>query len=418
VLDVSKQVAVVQVLGSTAGLQTDLALKFTGTTFKIPVSDQVLGRMFNGLFRPVDGMSPIASEDIRETDGKPMNPVARSQPNNFIQTGVSAIDGMLSLVRGQKLPIFSESGLPHNRLAAQIARQATVRGEKEEFALVFAAMGLKRDDATFFVDQFRNSGSIERSVVILNLAEDPAVERLLTPRIALTVAEYLAFDLGLHVLVILDDMTLYAEALREMSAAKEEVPGRAGYPGYLYSDLATIYERAGIAKGRNGSLTQMPILTMPGGDIRHPIPDLTGYITEGQVFLDRDLYMRGVYPPINVLPSLSRLMRSGIGPTKTRDDHRDVADQLYDIYAKGVRARDLARIVGEVGLNEREKRHLEFSESFEKQFVNQGDGENRSIEQTLDKAWDLLASVPEAELVRIHEDMMDKYHPRHKSKAG
>ena len=417
-LDVSKQVAVVQVLGSTAGLQTDLALKFTGTTFKIPVSDQVLGRMFNGLFRPVDGMSPIASEDIRETDGKPMNPVARSQPNNFIQTGVSAIDGMLSLVRGQKLPIFSESGLPHNRLAAQIARQATVRGEKEEFALVFAAMGLKRDDATFFVDQFRNSGSIERSVVILNLAEDPAVERLLTPRIALTVAEYLAFDLGLHVLVILDDMTLYAEALREMSAAKEEVPGRAGYPGYLYSDLATIYERAGIAKGRNGSLTQMPILTMPGGDIRHPIPDLTGYITEGQVFLDRDLYMRGVYPPINVLPSLSRLMRSGIGPTKTRDDHRDVADQLYDIYAKGVRARDLARIVGEVGLNEREKRHLEFSESFEKQFVNQGDGENRSIEQTLDKAWDLLASVPEAELVRIHEDMMDKYHPRHKSKAG
>ena len=418
VLDVSRQVAVVQVLGSTAGLQTDLALKFTGTTFKIPVSDQVLGRMFNGLFRPVDGMPPIASEDIRETDGKPMNPVARSQPNNFIQTGVSAIDGMLSLVRGQKLPIFSESGLPHNRLAAQIARQATVRGEREEFALVFAAMGLKRDDATFFVDQFRNSGSIEKSVVILNLAEDPAVERLLTPRIALTVAEYLAFDLGLHVLVILDDMTLYAEALREMSAAKEEVPGRAGYPGYLYSDLATIYERAGIASGRKGSLTQMPILTMPGGDIRHPIPDLTGYITEGQVFLDRDLYMRGVYPPINVLPSLSRLMRSGIGPTKTRDDHRDVADQLYDIYAKGVRARDLARIVGEVGLNERERRHLEFSESFEKKFVNQGDAENRSIEQTLDKAWDLLASVPEAELVRIHEDMMDKYHPRRKAKSG
>ncbi len=418
VLDVSKQLVVVQVLGSTSGLQTDVALKFTGTTFKIPVSDQVLGRMFDGLFRPVDGMPPIASGDIRETDGKPINPVARSQPNNFIQTGVSAIDGMLSLVRGQKLPIFSESGLPHNRLAAQIARQATVKGEQEEFALVFAAMGLKRDDATFFVDQFRNSGSIERSVVILNLAEDPAVERLLTPRIALTVAEYLAFDMGLHVLVILDDMTLYCEALREMSAAKEEVPGRAGYPGYLYSDLATIYERAGIAAGRKGSLTQMPILTMPGGDIRHPIPDLTGYITEGQVFLDRDLYMRGIYPPINVLPSLSRLMRSGIGPTKTRDDHRDVADQLYDIYARGVRARDLARIVGEVGLGEREKRHLEFSESFEKRFVNQGDTENRSIEQTLDRAWDLLSTVPEAELVRIHEELMDKYHPRRKAKAG
>jgi len=418
VLDAGRQLSVVQVLGSTAGLQTDVALKFTGATFKIPVSDQVLGRMFDGLFHPVDGMPPIASEDVRETDGRPMNPVARSQPNNFIQTGISAMDCMLSLVRGQKLPIFSESGLPHNRLAAQIARQATVRGEKEEFALVFAAMGLKRDDATFFIDQFRSSGSIERSVVILNLAEDPAVERLLTPRIALTVAEYLAFDLGLHVLVILDDMTLYCEALREMSAAKEEVPGRAGYPGYLYSDLATIYERAGIAAGRKGSLTQMPILTMPGGDIRHPIPDLTGYITEGQVFLDRDLYMRGIYPPINVLPSLSRLMRSGIGPTKTRDDHREVADQLYDIYARGVKARDLARIVGEVGLNERERRHLEFSESFERRFVNQGEGENRSIEQTLDRAWEILSSVPEAELVRIREELMNKYHPGRRAKAG
>lgn len=416
VLDVGHEVTVVQVLGSTSDLQTDIALKFTGTTFKIPVSDQVLGRMFNGLFRPVDGMPLLSSENLRETDGIPINPIARTQPNNFIQTGISAIDGMLSLVRGQKLPIFSESGLPHNRLAAQIARQATVRGEKEEFALVFAAMGLKRDDATFFVNQFRDSGAIEKSVVILNLAEDPAVERLLTPRIALTVAEYLAFDMELHVLVILDDMTLYCEALREMSAAKEEVPGRAGYPGYLYSDLATIYERAGIISGKKGSLTQMPILTMPGGDIRHPIPDLTGYITEGQVFLDRDLYLRGIYPPINVLPSLSRLMRSGTGPSKTRDDHRDVADQLYDAYAHGVRARDLSRIVGEVGLNEREKKFLEFSDSFEKFFVKQNDSENRTIEETLDRAWSLLAKIPEGELVRIHEEFISKYHPRHRAK--
>ncbi len=415
VLDVSHELAIVQVLGSTSDLQTDMALKFTGTTFKIPVSDQVLGRMFNGLYRPVDGLPPLASGDVRETDGTPINPIARIQPNNFIQTGISAIDGMLSLVRGQKLPIFTESGLPHNRLAAQIARQATVRGEKEEFALVFGAMGLKRDDATFFVDQFRNSGAIEKSVVILNLAEDPAVERLLTPRIALTVAEYLAFDLELHVLVILDDMTLYCEALRELSAAKEEVPGRAGYPGYLYSDLATIYERAGIVSGRKGSLTQMPILTMPGGDIRHPIPDLTGYITEGQVFLDRDLYLRGIYPPINVLPSLSRLMRSGIGSSKTRDDHRDVADQLYDAYARGIRARDLAKIVGELGLNEREKKFLEFSEAFEKLFVGQGDSENRPVEETLDRAWDLLAKIPEAELVRIHEELIAKYHPHHRA---
>lgn len=416
VLDAGNELTVVQVLGSTSDLQADVALKFSGSTFKIPVSDQVLGRMFNGLYRPVDGLPPVYSEDLRETDGKPINPVARSQPNNFIQTGVSGIDTMLSLVRGQKLPIFSESGLPHNRLAAQIARQASVKGEKEEFALVFAAIGLKRDDASFFVDQFRNSGAIERSVVILNLAEDAAVERLLTPRIALTVAEYLAFDMQLHVLVILDDMTLYCEALREMSAAKEEVPGRAGYPGYLYSDLATIYERAGILKGRKGSLTQMPILTMPGGDIRHPIPDLTGYITEGQVFLDRDLYQRGVYPPINVLPSLSRLMRSGIGISRTREDHQDVADQLYDTYSRGVRARDLAKIVGQVGLNERERRFLEFSEVFEKRFVNQGDFESRSIEESLDRAWDLLKMVPETELVRIHEKFMEKYHPLHRAR--
>lgn len=418
VLDVGKEIAIIQVLGSTSDLQTDVALKFTGTTFKIPVSDQVLGRMFDGLFRPIDGMPPVSSEDVRETDGVPMNPIGRTYPNDFIQTGISAIDGMLSLVRGQKLPIFSESGLPHNRLAAQIARQARVIGEKEEFAIVFAAMGLKKDDAAFFVDQFRNSGAIERSVVVMNTAADPAVERLLTPRIALTVAEYMAFDLGLHVLVILDDMTLYCEALREVSAAKEEVPGRAGYPGYLYSDLATIYERAGIATGRKGSLTQMPILTMPGGDVRHPIPDLTGYITEGQVFLDRDLFNRGVYPPINVLPSLSRLMRSGTGPSKTREDHQDVSDQLYDTYTRGVRARDLVAIVGEVGLDPRERKHLEFSDAFEKRFVNQGEMEDRSIDETLDRAWDLLATIPEPELVRVHEGLIGKYHPAHRATGG
>lgn len=417
VLDASGEVAIVQVLGTTSDLETDIGLKFTGTTFKIPVSDEVLGRMFNGLYLPLDDMPPISSKDVRETDGTPVNPIARTQPDNFIQTGISAIDGMLSLVRGQKLPIFSESGLPHNRLAAQIARQAMVRGENEEFALVFAAMGLKRDDATFFIDQFRNSGAIERSVVILNVAEDAAVERLLTPRIALTVAEYLAFDLELHVLVILDDMTLYCEALREMSAAKEEIPGRGGYPGYLYSDLSTIYERAGILSSRRGSLTQMPMLTMPGGDIRHPIPDLTGYITEGQIFLDRDLYLRGVYPPINVLPSLSRLMRSGIGPSKTRNDHKDVSDQLYDAYSRGVKSRDLSRIVGEVGLNERERRFLQFAEAFEKRFVGQGDSENRSIEQTLDKAWELLSMIPETELVRIHEEFIQKYSPSHHRKS-
>ena len=415
VLDISYDLSIVQVLGSTDGLQTDVAVKFTGTMFKIPVSDEVLGRVFNGIFKPIDGIPPVVSSDLRDVNGSPINPVARVFPNNFIQTGISAIDGVLSLIRGQKLPIFSESGLPHNRVIAQIARQATVRGEREEFALVFAAMGLKSDEARFYLDEFRNSGAIERSVVILNLAGDPAIERLLTPRIALTVAEYLAFDLELQVLAILSDMTNYCEALREMSAAREEVPGRSGYPGYLYSDLATIYERAGVNIGHKGSLTQMPVLTMPGGDLRHPIPDLTGYITEGQIFLDRDLYARGIYPPINILPSLSRLMGSGIGKGKTRDDHDDLADQLYDAYSRGARARDLARIVGEISLSERERSYLRFADTFEKQFVNQGEYDNRSVEETLDIAWEILAMLPESELVRIHEDLIRKYHPRSKS---
>ena len=418
ILEVGRGKAVVQIFGGEMGLQTDSIVSFSGSAFKIPVSDEVLGRMFNGIFEPIDSLAPIASEESQDINGAPINPKARVYPNNFIQTGVSAIDGMLSLIRGQKLPIFSESGLPHNRLIAQISRQATILGEKEEFALVFAAMGLRHDEAQYFVDEFRTSGALERSVVILNLADDPAIERLFTPRIALTTAEHVAFRLGMHVLVILSDMTNYAEVLRELSAAREEVPSRKGYPGYLYSDLASIYERAGIIQGARGSLTQMPILTMPGGDIQHPIPDLSGYITEGQVFLDRDLYMKGIYPPINVLPCLSRLMRKGIGKGKTRDDHGDVADQLYGAYARGRQARDLARIVGEVGLSEEEKLYLKFSDEFETGFIRQGEYENRTIEQTLGIAWNLLSILPEGALTRIHEEYITKYRPKRTGTGG
>ncbi len=410
VLEVSEDGIVIQVFGEEMGLQVDSVVKFTGSTFEIPVSDDVLGRMFNGRFEPIDGMPPIYRGEKRDINGSPINPSARVHPNDFIQTGISAIDGMLSLVRGQKLPIFSESGLPHNRIIAQIARQATVLGEAEEFALVFAAMGLKNDEARFFIEQFKESGAIERSVIILNLADDPAIERLITPRIALTIAEYLAFDLGYHVLAILSDMTNYCEALREISAARGEIPGRAGYPGYMYSDLATIYERAGIIKGKKGSLTQMPVLTMPGGDLRHPIPDLTGYITEGQIILSKELHARGIYPPINVLPSLSRLMRSGIGPGKTREDHRELSDQLYDAYSRGLRARDLARIVGEMGLSERERLYLKFADLFERRFINQGEYENRSIEETLDIGWEVLSILPPEELVRVKDETIEKYY--------
>ena len=414
VLDVSSKGAVIQVLGDEEGLQTDCLIQFTGTTFKIPVSDEVLGRMFNGRFEPIDGLPPITTGEKREITGSPINPVAREYPHDFIQTGISAIDGMLSLVRGQKLPIFSISGLPHNMIAAQIARQATVRGKEEEFAVVFAGIGLRSSEAEFFIKEFRESGAIERSVVILNLAEDPAVERLMTPRIALTIAEYLAFDLEMHVLVILTDMTNYCEALREMSAARGEVPGRLGYPGYMYSDLATIYERAGIIKGKKGSITLMPILTMPGGDLRHPIPDLTGYITEGQIILSKELHAKGIYPPINVLPSLSRLMKAGVGPGKTREDHKYVSDQLYDAYSRGVKARDLARVVGEVGLSSRMRRFLKFADEFENRYVKQGVRENRSIEETLDIAWEVLSLLPEEELVRIPKHIISKYHPEHR----
>ena len=412
VLEVGRGKAIIQIFGGEMGLQADSVISFSGSAFKIPLSDEILGRIFNGVFEPVDGSPAIVSSEMEDINGSPINPMARIYPNNFIQTGISAIDGMLSLVRGQKLPIFSESGMPHNRVIAQISRQATVLGEKEEFALVFSAMGLRHDEAEYFISEFRDSGALERSVMILNLADDPAIERLFTPRIALTAAEYIAFKLGMHVLVILSDMTNYAEVLRALSAAREEVPSRKGYPGYLYSDLASIYERAGIIQGLPGSLTQMPILTMPGGDIQHPIPDLSGYITEGQVFLDRELYMRGIYPPINVLPSLSRLMRKGIGKGKTRDDHGDVADQLYGAYSRGRQARDLSRIVGEVGLSEDEKRYLKFADNFETQLINQGEYENRTIETTLNIAWKLLSILPEKALTRIHEEYIEKYYPK------
>jgi len=409
VIEVGRKYVIIQVLGSTAGLTLESNINFTSKGFEIPCSEDVLGRVFDGMFNPLDGLPPIISDDKRDINGNPINPAARIYPNNFIQTGISAIDACLPLIRGQKLPIFSESGLPHNRLIAQIARQATVIGKEEEFAIVFAAIGLRSDEAKFFLDDFRNSGSLERSVVILNLANDPSIERLFTPRIALTIAEYLAFDLGMHVLTILSDITNYCEALRDISVARKEIPGKGGYPGYLYSDLATIYERAGIIKGSKGSLTQLPCLTMPGGDLHHPIPDLTGYITEGQIFLDRDLHSRGIYPPINILPSLSRLATKGIGKGKTREDHKDILDQLYDSYSKGVRARDLARIIGEAGLSEKEKLFLKFAEKFEREFLSQGEYENRTIEETLDLAWKCLSILPTEELTRIRREFIEKW---------
>jgi V/A-type H+-transporting ATPase subunit B len=415
VLDVSKEWALVQVFGETEGMDLDVGVRFTGETQKIPVSDELIGRVFSGSFTPLDGIGRPLSTDLRDVHGGVINPAARDVPIEFIQTGISAIDGMNSLVRGQKLPLFSESGLPHNALAAQIARQATIPGREEEFAIVFAAMGIKHEEAEFFRAEFEKTGALSKSVMILNLADDPPIERLVTPRIAQTIAEYLAFDLDMHILVILTDMTNYAEALRSISIAREEIPTRKGYPGYLYSDLATIYERAGRITGEKGSVTLMPILTMPGGDITHPVPDLTGYITEGQLILQRDLFLRGIHPPMNVLPSLSRLMKDGIGEETTRRDHGDVSNQLYMAYAEGTRARGLVRIVGQVGLSERERTWLEFADRFEREFVNQGLYENRTIEKTLDIAWDLLSILPEENLIRIREAYIKEFHPKHRS---
>jgi V/A-type H+-transporting ATPase subunit B len=415
VLDVSRDWAMVQCFGDTSGMDLNVTIRFTGETLKIPMSPELIGRVFSGSFEPLDGMPPPLSTDLRDVNGGTINPAARDVPSEFIQTGLSAIDGMNSLVRGQKLPIFSESGLSHNMMAAQIARQATIPGREEEFAIVFGAMGIKNEEADFFREEFEKTGALSKSVMILNLADDPPIERIVTPRIAQTIAEYLAFDIGMHVLVILTDMTNYAEALRAISIAREEIPTRKGYPGYLYSDLATIYERAGRIQGKSGSVTLMPILSMPAGDITHPVPDLTGYITEGQLILQRELSLRGIYPPMNPLPSLSRLMKDGIGAETTREDHADVSNQLYMAYAEGTRARGLVRIVGVVGLSERERTWLEFADRFENEFVKQGPYENRSVEQTLEIAWDLLSILPEEDLIRVREAYINKYHPAHKS---
>ncbi len=415
VLDVAHGVAVVQVFEGTTGItSTGTKVRFLGKPLEIPVSEDMLGRVFNGLGEPIDGRPPVLAEEKRDINGEPLNPAQRAYPEDFIQTGVSAIDGMNTLVRGQKLPIFSGSGLPHNTLAAQIARQATVRGEQEEFAVVFAAIGIKYDDALFFKNFFEETGALNRVAMFMNLADEPAMIRLVTPRAALTLAEYLAYERDMHVLVILTDMTNYAEALREISAAREEVPGRQGYPGYMYSDLATIYERAGRVHGKKGSITQMPILTMPNDDITHPIPDLTGYITEGQIVLDRNLHNRGIYPPINVLMSLYRLMKEGIGPGKTREDHGDVSNQLYAAYSRAVELRSLATVVGEESLSDVDRLYLKYADLFEKRFLSQDPRENRSIEQTLDIAWEILSVLPETELTNIKDKHIKKYHPKHR----
>jgi len=411
VLEVGQGKAVIQVFEGTTGLSVKgTRARFLGKTMEVPVSQELLGRIFDGLGRPIDGLPEPIAEDFRDVNGAPINPERREYPRDFIQTGVSVIDGMLTLVRGQKLPIFSGSGMPHNILAAQIARQATVVGSGEEFAVVFAAIGVQYSEAQYFKRSLEESGALRRSTLFLNLADDPAIERIITPRVALTVAEYLAFDLNMHVLVILTDMTNYAEALREISAAREEVPGRKGYPGYLYTDLATIYERAGRIKNVKGSITQMPILSMPADDITHPIPDLTGYITEGQIVLSRDLFRRDIYPPVGVLMSLSRLMKDGVGEGKTRADHMEVSNQLYDAYARAQEVRALSEIVGKAGLTGVDLKYLDFGDAFEQQFLKQAVDENRTLEETLRRAWDVLSTLPEGELTKIKEVHIKKYY--------
>ncbi len=416
VLEAAENRAVVQVFEGTRGINTSTTkVRFTGETVKLGVSSEMLGRILDGTGRPIDKGPKIIPEDEFDIHGYPINPTAREYPREFIQTGISTIDGMNTLVRGQKLPIFSGSGLPHNDLAAQIARQAKVLGKEEEFAVIFAAMGITFEEASFFMRDFERTGALEKVTAFINLANDPAIERIITPRMALTTAEYFAYELGMHVLVILTDMTNYCEALREISAAREEVPGRRGYPGYMYTDLATIYERAGRVHGKKGSITQMPILTMPDDDITHPIPDLTGYITEGQVVLSRELHRKGIYPPVDVLPSLSRLMKGGIGKGMTREDHANVSDQLYSAYAEGRDLRDLVAVVGEEALTDKDRKYLEFADRFEREFVNQDRYEDRDIETTLTIGWDLLSILPERELKRVKEEYIKKYHPKYRA---
>ncbi|MDI9390773.1 MAG: V-type ATP synthase subunit B [Synergistota bacterium] len=410
VLEVTSDMALVQVFEGTTGIDVKTTkVTFLGKVLTLPVSRDILGRAFNGRGDPIDGGVPILPEKRLDVNGYPMNPYSRDYPSEFIQTGISTIDGMNPLVRGQKLPVFSGSGMPHNNIAAQIARQSTVLSGQETFAVVFAAMGITFEEASFFMEDFRRTGAIERTVMFLNLADDPAIERIMTPRLALTCAEYLAFDLDMHVLVILTDMTNYCEALREISAARKEVPGRRGYPGYLYTDLATMYERAGRLKGKNGSITQIPILSMPEDDKTHPIPDLTGYITEGQIILSRSLHRKGIYPPVDVLPSLSRLKDKGIGAGKTREDHADLLNQLFAAYARGKEAKELATILGEGALTEEDKAFAAFSDAFEDRYVRQGEYENRSIEETLDLGWELLTLIPTRELKRVRDAYIEKY---------
>ncbi len=412
VLEVKDDIAVVQVFEGTTDLNTrDTKARFTGETAKIGVSKDMMGRIFNGTGKPIDGGPEIIPDVELDIKGNPMNPASREFPAEFIQTGISTIDGMNTLVRGQKLPIFSGSGLPHNDLAAQIARQAKVVGSDDEFAVIFAAMGITHEEANFFMRDFERTGTLEKVTVFMNLADDPAIERILTPKMALTTAEYFAFELGMHVLVILTDLSNYCEALREISAARDEVPGRRGYPGYMYTDLAGIYERAGRIAGKEGSITQMPILVMPQDDITHPIPDLTGYITEGQIVLARDIHRKGIYPPVDVLPSLSRLMSGGIGEGRTRDDHSGVSDQLYSAYAEGRKLRDLVAVVGEEALTERDQSFLAFADDFEQQFITQAKDEDRTIVETLDLGWKLLTVLPKNELKRVKDEFVAKYYP-------
>lgn len=410
VLEIDQDRALVQVYEGSSGIDVNSTeIRFLGDVLKLPVSKDMLGRIFNGRGDPIDGGAAIIPEAYLDVNGNPMNPFSRDFPSEFIQTGVSTIDGMNPLVRGQKLPIFSGSGMPHNKMAAQIARQATVISGHSDFAVVFAAMGITFEEASFFMEDFRKTGALERTVMYVNLADDPAIERISTPRLALTAAEYLAFEKGMHVLVILTDLTNYCEALREISAARKEVPGRRGYPGYLYTDLATMYERAGRLRGKKGSITQIPILTMPEDDKTHPIPDLTGYITEGQIILARTLHRKGIYPPVDVMPSLSRLKDKGIGNGKTREDHADLMNQLFAAYSRGKEAKELAVILGEGALSEEDKAFAKFADQFEDRYVRQGEYENRTIEDTLLLGWELLTIVPVRELKRVRDEYIEKY---------
>lgn len=410
VLEVTKDAALVQSFEGTEGLNnTQTRVKFIGRGLELPVSKDILGRIFDGLGRPIDGGPELIPDKRLDINGNPINPVARDYPSDFIQTGISAIDGLNPLVRGQKLPIFSAAGLPHSKIAAQIARQSSVLGKKEEFAVVFAAMGITFEEADYFINEFRSTAAIERAVLFVNVADDPAIERIATPRMALTAAEYLAFDLDMHVLVIMTDMTYYCEALREVSAARKEVPSRRGYPGYLYTDLANIYERAGRIRDKKGSITQIPVLTMPEDDKTHPIPDLTGYITEGQIILNRDLHQQNIYAPIDILPSLSRLKEKGIGEGKTREDHSPLSNQLFAAYSRGKEAKELAIILGEAALTETDKQFAAFADALEEKFIQQGERVNRSIEETLNTGWQLLKMLPKTELKRVSDELIAKY---------